>query len=163
MSLFDIVLVHSDSLLVSFNELLHPFWKEGFSFAHEATSAPLVCLDTQRAQTVRHSKSSCTVLQRFIADTHDYYHLNRRSSLIKPSTIWMCTPCAMLMSDQIGFHPIHLFFSALRRSPHSYTNIRQWISAILTSICSHKTRYDALFHDGAIAEWSVHTSDLVAS
>jgi hypothetical protein len=69
--LFDIVPLHNDALLVSFNELLHPFERKSFSVAHEAMSALL----TEH----HHASRICATRA----------NLSRQSSLIKISTLWM--------------------------------------------------------------------------
>lgn len=61
MSLFNMVLLQVGALLVLFNKLLHLFWREAFSVAYEATSAPVACLGNQCIQTLQHFKSSCTM------------------------------------------------------------------------------------------------------
>jgi hypothetical protein len=68
--LFDVVPLHNDALLVSFNELLRPFEKE--NFAHEAKSAPLAGR--------HHENRTCATRA----------NVSRLSSPIKASTLWMC-------------------------------------------------------------------------
>jgi hypothetical protein len=88
MLLFDIVPLHNDALLVSLNELLHPFEKEAFRLLTKPRLHRLLDV-TLRAEPVLHVLTS---------------------SLIKASTLWMCWSVRDVMGDQVGFHPLHLFF-----------------------------------------------------
>jgi hypothetical protein len=145
MLLFDIVPPYNDALLVSFNQLLYPFEREAFQLP---TKPRLHCLldITMRAKPVLHMLT---------------WVIGLLWSRQPPSA---CVgPCVKLMADQVGFHPLHLFFPpqsvlSTHRSfadawcaPYCANNIRWWISADLT-LCPQKTQYGALFLNGAIAE-----------
>jgi hypothetical protein len=123
MLLFDIVPLHNDALLVSFNELLHPFEREAFRVLTKPRLHRLLDV-TMRAEPLH-------VLT---------------SSLIKASTVWMCWSVLMSMGDQVDFHPLHLFFPpqsvlstrwCMVRAPYS-ANIRRWISEDLTPSAHRK-------------------------
>jgi hypothetical protein len=86
MLLLDIVRLHNDALLVSYNELFHPFEKEAFRLLRKPRLHCLLDV-TMRAEPVLRA------------------NVSRRSSLIEASTLWMCWS----VSD-VGFHPLHLFF-----------------------------------------------------
>lgn len=62
MSYFDIYPLHGDALLVSFNEICYPFRREAFWLLRIQHLQPLAGLGTQRAQTLRYPKSSCTLV-----------------------------------------------------------------------------------------------------
>jgi hypothetical protein len=72
MLLCDVVPLHNDALLISFNELLYSFEKKSFSVDHEATSAPFAGR--------HHASRTCATRA----------NVSRRSSLVKASTLWMC-------------------------------------------------------------------------
>jgi hypothetical protein len=78
-----IVPLHNDALLVSFNELLHPFEKESFRLLTKPRVHRLLDV-TMRAEPVLHILTS---------------------SLIKASTLSMCWSVR-----DVSFHPLHLFF-----------------------------------------------------
>jgi hypothetical protein len=101
MLLFDIVTLHNDALLVSFNELLYPFEKEAFCLLKKSRLHCLLDV-TMRAE---------PVLTRA--------NVSRRSSLIKAATLWMCWSVRDVDGRPGRLSSVTLVLPSLKLSVHS--------------------------------------------
>lgn len=140
--------------------------ERSFSVVHETTCAPVSSLGTQ---TLRQPESSCTIacadLQLRPTITTTCAEVIRRSSLIKASALWMCSSVVDVNGQLDRPWSVKRVYSSFKASHPPFIDSRCVIHTAPTSGEQFHSHYPQKAHYdiGAIAEWSVPTSDLVAS
>jgi hypothetical protein len=152
--LFDIVPLHNDALLVSFNERLYPFEEEASRLLTKPCLHRLLDI-TMRAEPVLHVLM--WVIHLLWSSIHPLDVLVRSWCRWATRSAFICYTCSTLLK---AVYPL-VYLSLMHGACSILCQHLAMDFCRFNPLCPQKLHYGMLFLDGAITEWSGHTSTLV--